>query len=432
MAQQAVYQVIEDRGIVERQFSEHSFGFRKSISAKVPASRVANCVYNFREYYTIEMDFTECFNNIPLEKALDALRDLGVKDLETIKTIKHLMWISKEYNGVGLGQGTILGPLLCNCYLDKMDKFLEQSFNLGDSPKYHIQARRKYGEDFIPWLLQRGYKIPCKYYRYADDSIIFCKSRKERDMIYEELKKFVASKLDININNEKTKLGNNEPVKFLGFWFCRFQENILIKPANEREILDKIKRFKLGNHTEALKYLQYCRGILNYFDICNNMKEIINAMNQRVWIRGVRRNSLFSKDLNHQAFREKNISNKRKQIVFDIWGMRRRSKLSYKEYLMGNGWLNSREHISEDIENEYSIFKWQLFTCQRGKDPVTKENLNLNGMVVHHIHSIENGGNNDFRNLILINETTHHLIHGAPSQNKMIKKYQKALLGMNK
>ena len=431
MAQQAVYQVIEDRGIIEKNFSEYSFGFRKSISAKVAASRVANCVYNFREYYTIEMDFTKCFDNIPLDKALDDLRRLGIKDPETLRTIKHLMWISKDYNGIGLGQGTVLGPLLCNCYLDRLDKFLETNFNLGESPKYHIQARRKYGDDFIPWLLNRGYKIPCKYYRYADDSIIFCKSVAERDMIYSDLRNFVTNELDITINEDKTKLGNNEPVEFLGFWFKRFPENILIKPADEREILDTIKSCKIGNHSEALKYMQYCRGVLNYYDICNNMKDVMDAMCARMWTRGVRRNGIFSKDEGHQIFREKNVTSKRKQIVFDVWGMRRKSKLSFKEYLVGNGWLNSREHISEDVENEYTVFKWQLFTCQKGKDPISKKPLNLNEMVVHHIRSIENGGSNDFRNLILINETTHKMIHGAQSDDKKIRKYQKALLGMN-
>lgn len=431
MAQQAIYQIIQDYGILEQNMSEYSFGYRQGISSKIPASRVANCVYNFREYYTIKMDLKKCFDNISLDDALNSLRNLGINDIELIKTIKHLMWISKEYNGVGLGQGTILGPLLCNCYLTKLDNFMENCFNLKDSPKYHIQARRKYGDNFVNWLLQRNYKIPCKYYRYADDFIIFCKSEIEQNIVHEKIKNFIDNELRIDINQQKTKIGKNEPVIFLGFWFCRFPQNILIKPSNEKKILDKIKSFKIGNHNEAMKYVQYCRGILNYYDICNNMKTIVTAMAQRMWVRGVHRNSLFKKDDDHQIFREKHINNKRKQIVFDPWKMRRQSKLSFKEYMMNNGWIHAREYISEAIENEYSVFKRQLFTCQKGKDPITKESLNLANMVIHHIKSVEFGGNNDINNLILINKDTHCLIHGKISDNKKIRKYQKALKGKN-
>ena len=109
-AQQAIFRVISP--FVESKMSRHSYGFRKGVSAKIPVSSIANIIMKSKESYTVEIDFTKCFDNIPLDRALDKLRELGVKDSRLIKTIKHLMFISREYSGVGLGQGTILGPLL--------------------------------------------------------------------------------------------------------------------------------------------------------------------------------------------------------------------------------------------------------------------------------------------------------------------------------
>ena len=107
--------------------SKHSYGFRKGILAKVPVSKLAAFINASKQVYTVEIDFKKCFDNISLDKALDSLRELGINDGKLIKTIKHLIWISKEYLGVGLGQGT---PILANCYLTKLDNFIEENFTL--------------------------------------------------------------------------------------------------------------------------------------------------------------------------------------------------------------------------------------------------------------------------------------------------------------
>ena len=124
MAQQCVYQIISP--ILETNMSKYSYGFRFAISAKVPVSKACASVVNSKEIYTVEIDFEKCFDNIPLDKALDSLRQLGINDGKLLKTIKHLMWTSKEYSGVGLSQGTILGPILANCYLTCLDRFMDE------------------------------------------------------------------------------------------------------------------------------------------------------------------------------------------------------------------------------------------------------------------------------------------------------------------
>ena len=77
---------------------------------------------------SIELDFKKCFDNIPLDKAIGCIKEMEIKNFQLLRTIKHLTWTSKEYSGVGLSQGTVLGPLLANCYLTRLDTFIEQTF----------------------------------------------------------------------------------------------------------------------------------------------------------------------------------------------------------------------------------------------------------------------------------------------------------------
>ena len=123
----------------------------------------------------MEIDFEKCFDNIPLDKALDSLRQLGINDGKLLKTIKHLMWTSKEYSGVGLSQGTILGPILANCYLTKLDRFMEMEFNLDKNDEHYHENYQRHKGHWIQWNLSRNKKIRCKYYIYADDILILCR-----------------------------------------------------------------------------------------------------------------------------------------------------------------------------------------------------------------------------------------------------------------
>ena len=140
IAQQAVYQIISP--ILEKQMSKHSYGFRKGIGAKVPVSRLADILLHQKETYTVELDFKKCFDNIPFDKAIGCIKEMGIKNFQLLRTIKHLMWTSKEYSGVGLSQGTVLEPLLANCYLTKLDNFIEQTFEINKPDTAYTQNHK--------------------------------------------------------------------------------------------------------------------------------------------------------------------------------------------------------------------------------------------------------------------------------------------------
>jgi len=48
--------------------------------------------------------------------------------------------------GVELSQGRVLGPLLANCYLTKLDRFMEETFTLNTVDKHYSRNYKKHEE----------------------------------------------------------------------------------------------------------------------------------------------------------------------------------------------------------------------------------------------------------------------------------------------
>lgn len=424
IAQQAVYQMIEP--ILDRNMSKDSYGFRKGISTKVPVSKICAKVSNSKEVYTIEVDFTKCFDNIPLDKALDMLRQLGVNDAKLISTIKHLMYTSEGYKGIGLSQGTILGPILANCYLHKLDTWVSEHIDTPDSN--FTRALKKHPNDLREWRESRGKGPTGKYYRYADDSIILTGSRIEQLWIKEILTTFINEELDIKVNKEKTQLNYNA-FNFLGYRIIK-QKNlnksyICIVPADPEAINEKIKGMKWRSPENIRKSLRVLIGLLNYYDICNNLANMLDKIGLKLVKVAHRKGTALKKVEGHTKFI---YSLNKQEYELDIYGLRKATRTSYKEYLVDSSWLTKREELKELGAHfqTHNIYKWALWTLQRGKDKVTGKELFIDYLHVHHV----NGKHTDNRleNMILVSQSTHRLIHSSePTKDKKVLRYRKAL-----
>ena len=88
-------------------------------------------------------------------------------------------------NTIGTPQGGPISPILANIMLNELDKKLEER-----------------GHPFV---------------RYADDMMIFCKSRKSAERTLANIKPFIEKKLFLKLNEEKTKIRyiGSADVKFL-------------------------------------------------------------------------------------------------------------------------------------------------------------------------------------------------------------------------
>ena len=421
IAQQVVLDQISP--IIEQNLSIHSYGFRKGIGTKTVIAKIANTVKALKEQpYTVELDFKQCFDNIPLDKAIDSLRQLGIRDKMILKVVKRLMYISKEYNGIGISQGTILGPILCNAYLTKLDRFMEQNLNLTEP---HTHFRRDYQRHFsawIKWLHHQNKKINCRYYRYADDTIIICRCKEEQEEVARLIKNYVEEQSIATINEEKSRLGYG-PFKFLGYHIIKNQQSLWIKMDNEQKYNLELKQFRFNSIQNCKDFVIWLRGILQYYDIANDIAYFLNKVDRRLYFRS--KDSQIRKIEGHSKYI---FGTGTKITEIAPYEMRQASRVSYKDYLVESEWLSRREEIKITSLGEWTIFKWLLFTAQKGKDKITGEKLDIKHMDIHHVNPRKKEGINSLNNLILINETTHNELHYGKTDSPKYRRYRKLLL----
>ena len=160
----------------------------------------------------MDMDLEKVFDTVSQSKLIEVLS-------RTIKYSRVISLIHKYLNAgvvvnekferteVGMPQGGPLSPLLSNIMLNELDKELE---------------RRRH-----------------RFVRYADDCMIFCKSRKSAQRTLKNILPFIEGKLFLKVNRKKTEVV----------------------------------------HISKVKYQQYVRGWVNYFSIAD-MKSLLRRIDE--------------------------------------------------------------------------------------------------------------------------------------------------------
>ena len=257
--QQAITQVLSP--IYEEQFSENSYGFRPCRSAH---DALKQCQTNVNDgyVYVVDMDLEKFFDTVCQSKFIEVL-SRTIKDGRVISLIHKYLnagVISRgvfERTEVGMPQGGPLSPLLSNIMLNELDKE----------------------------ITRRGHR----FVRYADDCMIFCKSRKSAERTLENITPFIEGKLFLKVNREKTCVSHISKVKYLGYSFynyrgkCRFR----VHPKSVTKMKNKIRELTnrsngWGNEYRALKLTQFIRGWVNYFGMAD-MKALLTKTDE--WLR---------------------------------------------------------------------------------------------------------------------------------------------------
>lgn len=259
VVQQAIAQVLTP--IFEKQFSDNSFGFRPKRSAH---DAIRRCQQNADEgyIYVVDMDLEKYFDTVNQSKLVEVL-SRTIKDGRVISLIHKFLRAGVvvrhkyEETEVGVPQGGPLSPLLSNIMLNELDKELER----------------------------RGHR----FVRYADDLMIFCKSRKSANRTLNNILPFIEGKLFLKVNRAKTVVDYFGKVKFLGFTFYKRdgKTRVRIHPKSIAKMKSKVKVLTArsngwGNERRAAELRQFISGWINYFKIAD-MKSLLEKVDE--WMR---------------------------------------------------------------------------------------------------------------------------------------------------
>lgn len=187
VVQQAILQVIEP--IIDPHFSKKSFGFRKGRNA-LQAIKLAERYYQEGYRVVVDCDLKSYFDTIHHQRVRAYLEEF-ISDKIVLKLIWKFLRSGILDQDIyietteGAPQGGPLSPILANVYLNKLDRKLE-----------------KRGHRFI---------------RYADDFVIYVKSKRAGERVMDSITSYIEKDLGLIINQKKSKVCGATSATFLGF-----------------------------------------------------------------------------------------------------------------------------------------------------------------------------------------------------------------------
>jgi RNA-directed DNA polymerase len=273
--QQAVMQVIQRSW--DRSFSEHSYGFRPGRSAHQAVAQAQQYIAEGRRW-VVDLDLEKFFDRVNHDRLMAKLAE-RIADKRLLRLLRAFLQAGVMENGLvspvdeGTPQGGPLSPLLSNIVLDEMDRELEK----------------------------RG----LRFVRYADDCNIYVRSRRAGDRVMAGITAWLATKLKLKVNLQKSAVARPWERKFLGFSFTkagipkrriapqavdRFQQRV-------REVTRRTRGVSIERMVEELA--RYLRGWLGYFGRCETPRVLgelgewtrhrLRSVVWKQWKRGSRR-----------------------------------------------------------------------------------------------------------------------------------------------
>lgn len=328
IVQEVMRMILE--AIYEPSFSPNSHGFRNNRGCHSALKQIFT-TFGVATWY-IEGDISKCFDSFDHEILLRILRK-RIKDERFIRLITKALKAGYfefkvfKHSIIGTPQGSIISPILCNIYMDGLDKFIENlitSFSKGTKPRgnpiwisyINKKARAKSLVEKVKWhklLLTVPSKDPLDpnfkkltYVRYADDWILGVRgNREDCILLLNKIRSYLKDELKLNLSEEKTLItnANKEKALFLGTHIYRSRHQAFSRSSSftrriGREIrltapIERItKKLKeanfLSNGIPAPRFLwmhnskdqiialynSVYRGITNYYSFTHNYGKV--------------------------------------------------------------------------------------------------------------------------------------------------------------
>ncbi len=191
IVQAALKTVIEP--VFEAAFQPSSFGFRPKRSAHDALQVLIDEAWRGRRW-VVETDIASCFEAIPHDRLMQTVED-RICDRQILKLLRAMLAAGVMDGGVvhradsGTPQGGVVSPLLCNVYLDRLDR---------------------------TWKTKGVGRLV----RYADDLVVMCATRQQAEYALGLLTSLLGE-LGLEPKASKTRIVHleegGEGLDFLGF-----------------------------------------------------------------------------------------------------------------------------------------------------------------------------------------------------------------------
>ena len=214
--------------IFEHEFEPRSFGFRQGLGCK-DSLREVDRYLKAGHFWVVDADLQSYFDTIPhsalLAKVGNRIADGRVLGLVEQFLKQEIMDDMKRWTPVaGSPQGAVISPLLANIYLHELD----------------VEMR----------------EVGLVMVRYADDSVVLCRSREEAELALARMRAWVTAN-GLTLHPDKTHLGDcrvdGQGFEFLGYRFEAGKR--WVRKKSLMSLKDKIRAKTKRNEGNSIGYV---------------------------------------------------------------------------------------------------------------------------------------------------------------------------------
>lgn len=266
VVQQALLNVLQP--LFDPDFHPSSYGYRPGRSCAQAVAKAERFSNRWGLSHVVDMDLSKCFDTLDHDLIIEGVRE-KVVDGSVLQLIRQMLEAGIMDKGkyqatkVGSPQGGVISPLLMNIYLDKFDQYMKG----------------------------QGIRIV----RYADDILIFARTRSEAGKYRHIATKYLEKELRLTVNVRKTHLTTIwEGIAYLGFIITH--RGLRIHPKSVNKFKDKIRQLTPRNsgrnvELQIIEVSQLMRGFAGYFRIAQVktlFREIMSWVRRRLRMKQMR------------------------------------------------------------------------------------------------------------------------------------------------